>query len=489
LCAFAAVELRELYKRGEVSPVEVVAAVLNRIDELNPTLNMFLTVTAELAFERARAAEATLLRAGSADGQPLLGIPVSIKDTIATNGVRTTMGSLLRERWIPDFDAPAVERLHAAGAVLLGKTNTSEFGWKGDSGNLLIGPTHNPWNQERTAGGSSGGAAAAVACGLGPLALATDGGGSIRIPAAFCGVFGHKPSFGLVPMYPPTGIGTLSHQGPIVRSVKDAALLLTVISGPDDRDPLSLDRTGMDYLSLSDGDLSDLRVGWSPDLGWTSVEPEVLDLAAKAAQTFEGLGCGLSDATPDFDEPRRILEVIVESAQAAQHRNDPPDVRAQIDPGRLSLVDAGLRLSAADLAEATVKRGQFYEQMRLFMNQFDLLLTPTVPVTPFLAGEDGPSSIAGAPTSGFSWTVFNYPFNLTGQPAASVPCGFTSDGLPVGLQIVGRWRDDATVLRAAAVFEAARPWPAVCPLSAVVDGPDGVNQEKRTLVDQPGVRA
>lgn len=456
LCYLSALELRRLYTRRALSPFEVTEAVLRRIDRTNPSLNAYVTVTADLALQQARRAERDYA-AGRTDSL-LLGVPVSLKDLTPTKGIRTTRGSLLWKDWIPDYDPPIVERIYAAGAVLLGKTNTPELGWKGDSGNRVVGPTHNPWRRGQTAGGSSGGAAAAVAAGLGPLAQGTDGAGSIRIPSGFCGIFGFKPSFGLVPYYPPSAVESLAHVGPITRTVRDAALFLDVLAGPDARDRLSLNATGISYLAAVEGDVRGLRVAYSPDLGYAPVEPEVRALVDRAAGAFRELGREVEQVAPGFADPYPILDVIWATAQAAGHRDDFERVRDQLDPGRAAVIEAGFGISGVDLAVANARRAEFADQVRRFMEPWDLLLTPTMPVTAFTAGQDHPGTVVGTTTSYLSWTPFTYPFNLTGQPAATVPCGFAPNGLPVGLQIVGRWHDDVTVLRAAATFEAAHPW-------------------------------
>ncbi|MEI2619019.1 MAG: amidase family protein [Thermomicrobiales bacterium] len=280
LCYLSATELLTAYRARTLSPVEVTRAILERIDRVNPTLNAYVTVTAERAMDDARAAEATWM-SGNPTGS-LIGVPVSIKDITPTKGIRTTRGSLLYANWVPEEDAPFVEHVYAAGAVMLGKTNTPELGWKGDSGNRVFGPTHNPWKHGRTAGGSSGGAAAAVAAGLGPLASGTDGAGSIRMPAGFCGVFGLKPSFGRLAYYPPSSVESLAHVGPITRTVRDAALLMNITAGADARDratwPLA-----EDYLAGCEGGIAGLRVAWSSDLGFAPIDPEVRELTTAAA--------------------------------------------------------------------------------------------------------------------------------------------------------------------------------------------------------------
>lgn len=456
VCYLSALDLRRHYQTRELSPVEVTEAVLRRIEQLNPRLKAFITVTPELALQQARAAEQAYSK--REPPPPLTGIPTSIKDLTPTKGIRTTRGSLLYKDWIPDFDPPVVERLYAAGIVMLGKTNTPEFGWKGDSGNRIIGPAHNPWKIGQTAGGSSGGAAAAVAAGLGPLAQGSDGAGSIRIPSGFTGIYGLKPSWGLVPQYPASPLELFSHIGPMTRTVRDAALMLNVIAGADPRDRLSFS-TGIDYVAALDGEIKGLRVAWSPDLGYALIDPEVQAIATAAAARFTELGCQVEEANPGIPDPwEEIVEPLYATSQASIHLQDFDKVRKLLDPGRIPVIESAKRWTSVEIAAAHSRRNEYYYAMLRFMQHYDLLLTPTLPVTAFKAGDDQPGTINGLPTTYVGWTAFTYPFNITGQPAATVPCGFASNGLPVGLQIVGRWRDDVTVLRASAAFEALAPW-------------------------------
>jgi aspartyl-tRNA(Asn)/glutamyl-tRNA(Gln) amidotransferase subunit A len=452
----SASELRKLYSSRALSPVEVTKAILERIERLNPALNAFTVTTPELALEQANIAERAY--AGS-DAPPLAGIPTSIKDLTPTRGIRTARGSLIDPDWVPDEDAPVVERLYAAGVVMLGKTNTPELGWKGDSGNRVFGPSFNPWNLTKTPGGSSGGAAAAVAAGLGPLAQGSDGAGSIRIPAAFCGIFGFKQSFGLVPQYPPSAVGDLSHLGPMTRTVRDAALMLNAMAGADARDRLSWS-SGIDYTRDLDAGVRGLRIAWSPTLGYAQVAPDVQEHTERAAMTFRELGCRVERIDPDLPDPAKILDVLWSGAMAGYFLGRLDDVSHLLDPGLLAVIERATSLSAADMAHALQQRNTYYSGMRQFMDvqRYDLQLTPTLPVTAFTAGLDEPDGWHRATLAPLDWTPFTFPFNLTGQPAATVPCGFDWNGLPVGLQIVGRWRDDSTVLRAAAAFESALPW-------------------------------
>ena len=455
-CFLSATELRALYLRGEVSPVEVTRALLEHIDQHNGDINAYVTVTPELALEQATEAESILVSSSAASSSPLTGIPFSLKDLTATKGIRTTRGSLLYADWVPDFDGPMVGSMREAGAVLLGKTNTPEFGWKGDSGNRVVGPTHNPWKIGRTAGGSSGGASAAVAAGMGPLAQGTDGAGSIRIPACFCGVFGLKPSFGRVPQYPASPVEMLSHAGPITRTVRDAALMLDAVAQPDVVDKLSLPREE-EFAAAVDGGIAGLRVAWSPDLGYAPVDPAVASVVKAAVEKFVQLGCEVVEADPGLADPWDFVDPIWACAFAAIYRDNWEEVVDQLEPGLAQVVLHGREFSGADLAGANIRRNEYYHGWRVFMESYDLVLMPTLPVTAFPAGDDQPGQINGVPTTYLGWTAMTYPFNVTGQPAATLPCGFV-EGLPVGLQVVGKWRQDATVLRACAAFEALQPW-------------------------------
>ncbi len=463
LCFLSATELLALYRRRALSPVEVVDAVLWQIERLDPVLRAFITVTAEQARREALEAE---YRYAHGEQRPLLGVPVSIKDVTPVAGVRWTSGSLLWKDRIAREDTPIVERLRAAGAVIIGKTNTPELGWKGDSGNRLVGPTRNPWQLDRTAGGSSGGAAAAVAAGMGPLAQGTDGAGSVRIPASFCGIVGFKPSFGLVPYYPPSAVELLAHVGPMTRTVADAALLLNVMAGPDPRDRNSLPHTGVDFTQL-EGDITGKRVLWVGRVGDLPVDREVAELTRQAVAAFEELGCTVEEAPGPLEDPYEVLDILWSSAMAAVHRDDYERVKESLDPGRCAVIERGFGWRGVDVAWALAERSRFADRVRRQLEGYDYVVTPTTPVTAFAAGADHPGAIDGVATSYLSWTPFTYPFNLTGQPAISLPCGITSAGLPVGLQIVGRWRDDLGVLQAAAAFERIRPWRHLRPPVAV----------------------
>ncbi|HYX86977.1 MAG TPA: amidase family protein [Gaiellales bacterium] len=428
--------LRDAYRAGELSPVEVARETLARIEAVDPRLNAFVTVTADLALEQAAAAERAYADGGAG---PLAGIPVSIKDLVDVAGIRTTLGSLVHRDRVAEADAPLVARIRSAGGVIVGKTTTSEYGWKGESGNRVNGPAHNPWRHGLTAGGSSGGAAAAVAAGLGAMAQGGDGAGSIRIPAGFCGVVGMKPTTGLVPAASRSG---LSSQGPIARTVADAALLLDVMAGT----------TTLDGI---DGGVAGVRTAWSADLGFAAVEGDVVAIAAAAARRLPELGLEVEDADPPGGDPWPIVDAIWAWNQA---EGEDPALSDLADPGRWAVVERGLRMTAADHDAAHARRREFTAAVDGFFADIDLLVTPALPCPPFRAGADQPGWVGGRPTEYLSWTAFTYPFNVTGQPAATVPCGRTEDGLPVGLQLIGRRGEDELVLRAARAFEQAFPW-------------------------------
>jgi aspartyl-tRNA(Asn)/glutamyl-tRNA(Gln) amidotransferase subunit A len=436
----SAAGLLDAYRRRERSPLEVTREVLDRIERLPPRLRAFVTVTGELALEQAAAAEAAYAegRAG-----PLCGLPITIKDLLAVAGVPTSSGSLVHRGTVADADAPFVAVVRAAGAVIVGKTATPESGWKGETTSRVHGSTENPWRAGLTSGGSSGGAAVAAAMLPDVLHQGGDGAGSIRMPASMCGVFGLKPTWGLVPTDPVNS--GLSVQGPITRGVADAALLLDVTAGTEASAGLDAGGAG-------------LRIAWSGDLGFAAIEPEVRAVCEAAARSFAALGAQVEERHPELADPWPIVHVIWSANQAAPYANGRLDeVRDLLDPGRLAVIDHGMLLSATDLVQAQGAKARYAAAWEAFMDTCDLVLTPTVPVTAFPAGLDQPGSVAGRPTEYLSWTAFTYPFNVSGQPAATVPCG-SVDGLPVGLQIVGRRGADALVLRAAAAFEAAHPW-------------------------------
>ena len=455
-----ALQLRRAIRTKKISPVEVVNAVLERIERLNPKINAYCTLVPEQALREAKKAENKVVK-GEPLG-PLHGIPVSIKDLAFTKGIRTTGGSKMYENFVPDKDAVFVERLKAAGAIIVGKTNTPEFGWIAVTTNPVFGVSRNPWNTECTTGGSSGGAAAAVAACLGPIAQGSDGGGSIRIPSSFCGVYGLKPSFGRVPAAPgfPGLWEGLSVTGPIARTVSDAALMLEVMSGYDNRDFYSIPQKAPHYLSAIRGEVSlkGLKIGWTVDMGYAIVDQRVADAVEAAAKVFEKLGCAVEQAHPDAGDPQVAFSLQVGSALAAQLYDELPKWGKQFEPGLATYVERSKDILARDYVKARMKHLEYWGKIREFFDKYDLLLTPVLAVPPFPIGIYNPGEINGQKVSGIAWMPFTYPFNITGQPAASVPCGFTEDGLPIGMQIVGRKYDEVTVLKASAAFEHAKPW-------------------------------
>jgi len=458
LCYMSALKMAEAIRKQEISCVEVVDTILERIEKINPKINAYCTVLTEEARQAAKEADEAV-KQGKHLG-PLHGVPVSIKDLIFTKGIRTTFGSKIFENFIPERDAIVVQRLKAAGSIILGKTNTPEFGYKLVTDNLLFGVTRNPWNLNLTSGGSSGGAGAAVAAGLGPLAVGGDVGGSIRVPSSFCGIFGFKPSFGRIPRYPELpGWETLAHNGPMTRTVRDAALMLDVTAGPHDADRLSLPDEKVSYLKSVESKPKELKVAWSIDLGYAVVDPQVRTIVEKAVKVFEGLGWKLQEANLNFGDPEPIFRTMVLAEAAAALIDATGEWEDKIDPPLARLVEYGKDVSAIDYVRATFQRKEFWEKVYKFFEKYDVLLTPTLAVPPFAIEEGmGPRVIDGKKVSILGWMAFTFPFNLTGQPAASVPCGWTREGLPVGLQIVGRRFDDATVLQVAAAFEEASPW-------------------------------
>ncbi|HEV8674095.1 MAG TPA: amidase [Methylomirabilota bacterium] len=457
LCWRSATELAALIRKKKVSPLEAVDAVLDRIERINPKLNAYVSVTADEARTAAKAAERALARRGTKLG-PLHGVPFSVKDLVITKGVKTTFGTPLFRDNVPSEDAPMVARLKAAGAIMLGKTNTPTFGWIGATHNLLFGITRNPWNVEHTPGGSSGGASAAVAAGLGPLAIGTDGGGSIRIPASFAGIFGHKPSYGRIPTYPPSAAWSLSHVGPMTRTVADAALMMQVSAGPDARDQHSLPADRANYAKALRQGIKGLRVAYSDDLGFAEVvDPEVRTVCAGAARTFRELGGRLETVAPRWPSPAACwFDIFIGgiATRLAPYR----ERRDAIDAGLYKLVEEALTWPPTRYVQAWFDRLAWAEHPRVFFEKYDLLLTPTIACPPFACGLDNPAEIAGKAVQPYAWVPFTFPFNMTGHPACSVPAGFTKQGLPIGLQIVGRRFEDVTVFRAAAAFERARPW-------------------------------
>jgi aspartyl-tRNA(Asn)/glutamyl-tRNA(Gln) amidotransferase subunit A len=448
-----ATELLAAYRSGELSPVESTEAALQRIARHDPEVNAFCLVDADAALASAKASAERWQR-----GEPLGaldGVPISIKDILLTRGWPTLRGSHTVDPAGPwEVDGPHVARVREQGAVLLGKTTTPELGWKGVTDSPLTGVTRNPWDPTRTAGGSSGGSAAAVLLGMGPLSLGTDGGGSVRIPAAFTGTTALKPTYGRVPHYPASPFGTLAHVGPMTRSAADAALLLDVVSGADPRDPWALAPTGSAVAALDSG-VAGVRIAVSPALGYVDVHPEVAAAFTAAVRVFTELGAHVEEADPGFADPVEAFETLWFSGAAKSIEHLGPQQRALMDPGLVAISEQGARASALDYLAAMAVRNDLGTRMGEFHTRYDLLLTPTLPIPAFEAGAEVP---AGWPRERWtSWTPFTYPFNMTQQPAVSVPCG-NACGLPVGLQIVGPRHSDNAVLAAAHAYQQATDW-------------------------------
>jgi len=456
LCSLSAAELLAAYRAKTLSPVEATRAVLARIAQLNPVLNCFNLIDAKSALEAARASEARW-RKGAPMGS-LDGVPTSIKDIILTRGWPTRRGSKTTDPDGPwNDDAPAVARLREQGAVLFGKTTTPEFGWKGVTDSPLTGITRNPWNPKKTPGGSSGGSAAALASGMGALTIGTDGGGSIRIPCAFTGLFGLKPSFGRVPAWPLSPFGTVAHLGPMTRTVADAALMMNVLALPDARDWHALPYDARDYLKGLDDGVRGLRIAYSPDLGFAKVDREIAALVKKAVQVFVDLGAHVEEVDPGFEDQLDVFTLHWFPGAAYVVRGIPAAKRKLMDPGLLEVAREGEKVTMKQYLDAVQKRGALGVLMNRFHEKYDLLLTPSLPLPAFDAGNEVANVVKERRWT--DWTPFSYPFNLTQQPAASIPCGLTKAGLPAGLQIVGPRYGDALVLRAARAYESARPIP------------------------------
>ena len=459
--AFApASELAALIADKQASPVELTALYFERIERLDGQLHAYLTLCRDEAMQAAKEAENAVMR-GDALG-PLHGVPISIKDLELTKGIRTTSGSLPFKDRIPDEDSIVVERVKAAGAIILGKTNTPEFGHRGTTENLLGEPCRNPWNTERTPGGSSGGAAAALAAGMCAIATGSDGGGSVRIPASFCGLYGIKPTQGRVPRYngraAPAVANQLSQSGPISRTVRDSAILLQALAGWDARDAGSLRDAPADYITALDRDISGLRIAWSPDFGYAAVDSEVVDVCSKAAQIFGEMGCAPDDSGFTLDSPQEAFRALfavntyASSGYLLHERGD--DLTGYFRAN----MEYAATLTAADYAKAIGELDVVKARFDTFFEDYDLLLSPTMAVPAFEI-ERHPATVGGQEVDPFfGYLPFTYPINAIGHTAASIPCGFSSDGMPIGLHIVGRKGDEATVLAASAAFERAMPW-------------------------------
>ena len=458
LCYTPATELLPMLRSKALSPVELVRTVLDRIERLNPKLNVVCTLLADAALADAKRAEDAIMR-GDARGA-LHGVPVTIKDLVLMKGVRSMFGSKIFEHRVGEEEPPFLVRLRQAGAIIVGKTTTPEFGWKALGDSPLTGISRNPWNTAMTPGGSSTGAAASAAAGFGPLHHGSDGAGSIRIPAGFCGVVGHKPSYGRVPMWPVSNNDQTSHHGPLTRTVADAALMLSVMAGPDDRDRTSLEGTPADYVGQLGRGVKGMKIAFSPNLDGLPVDAEVATAVRAGARAFEEAGAHVEEVTPKFADMTRVIRIMWSGHMVGNYSQYLSEWRTRMDPGLIACIDEGSTFSMRDYVEARGEKLAAWDTMRPLWERFDVLLTPTTSVTAFEVGKLNPAHFPQHAWDWLGWASFSYPFNFTGQPAVTVPAGFTSAGLPVGLQIVGRRFADLTVLQAAAAFESLRPWAA-----------------------------
>jgi amidase len=452
--SLTATELAAIMRAGELSAAEVTEACLDRIERVNPKVNAIVTFTPERAMESARAADDALARGLPAG--PLHGLPVAHKDLALTRGVRTTFGSPIFDRFVPEQDALIVERLKGAGAISVGKTNTPEFGAGSQTFNEVFGETLNPYDTTKTCGGSSGGAAVALACGMLPIADGSDMGGSLRNPASFCNVVGFRPSPGRVPTWPDVAPSPLSVEGPMARTVQDAALMLSAMAGPDGRSPISVEEPGSVFARSLERDFGGARVAWSRDLGGLPVDPRVTAVLDGQRRVFEDLGCVVEEAEPDFagaDEVFKVLRAwrfeLAYGELLEEHRHEMKDtVVWNIEEGR--------RLTGPQVGRAERLRAELYHRVRVFMETYEFLVLPVAQVPPFDVKERYVTQINGEEMGTYiDWMRSCYYVTVTGLPAISVPCGFTPEGLPVGVQIVGRHRDDFGVLQLAHAFEGA----------------------------------
>jgi Asp-tRNA(Asn)/Glu-tRNA(Gln) amidotransferase A subunit family amidase len=463
ICFMSAFEMREKIKSQEISSSEITETIIERIEKINPLLNAYCTPTFELARETAEKADEAVQK-GERLGL-LHGIPTSIKDLMQTKGIRTTFGSKLYEDFIPEQDDIAVQRLIKAGSVILGKTNTPEFGVPALTNNLVFGETKCPWDLEKNSGGSSGGAASSVASGIGPLALGSDGGGSIRIPSSLCGVFGLKPTYGRIPSYPREGIHfkSMDHYGPIVRYVRDAALMLNAIKGFYPRDPNSLPDDSTDYLKILDDKPNKLKIVYSMTLGFgKSLEEEVKDNVMNSAQKFEQFGWSVEEAKLKLKNPESAFRTTVTVGYAQDFQKEFNTRINDFSPDIRTTIKLGLDNTLLNFTKAIEQRKQVNEVLGSFFQGFDLLITPTTPCPAFTPGwlDSGTvfPKIGKKMLNIITWMTFTFPFNMTGHPAASIPSGWTNSGLPIGMQIVGKRYDEKTVLQVSKAFEEVSPW-------------------------------
>ena len=455
ICGLSAVELARLIRARELSARDVVGAHLTQIDRVNPGVNAIVTLIAEQAMGRAYRADEAQAR-GEAIG-PLHGLPIAHKDLQPTQGIRTTFGSPIYKDFVPAEDSLLVERLRHAGAICVGKTNTPEFGAGSQTFNPVFGATVNPHDRSKTCGGSSGGAAVALATHMLPIADGSDMGGSLRNPASFCGIVGMRPSPGRVPSWPAaTPWSTLSVDGPMARSVADVALMLSAIAGPDARSPIAIDEPGSLFSQSLERGFKGTRIAWWKDLGGVPVDRRVREAVDAQRRVFESLGCIVEDAEPDFSDFDAVFKIVRALAFVTGVAPRIAGHRDQVKEPILWEIDRGERLTAADIAWAETKRGELYHRMRRFMERYEFFVLPTVQVPPFSVDQPYPTEIDGvAMPTYIDWMKSCYYISIVGNPAISLPCGVTPDGLPIGLQIVARHRDDWGLLQIAHAFETA----------------------------------
>lgn len=457
---FNVLDLQREYARGTISPVEVVDACLARIDEMNPQLNAFVGIDADSARQQARDSEQRWHTQRTLG--PLDGIPSVIKDTMAFAGWPTRKGSRQTDPdKISTEDAPAASRLRESGAVFLGKTTTPEFGWKGVGDSPLTGITRNPWDPERTTGGSSAGSAAAVATGMTVLATGTDGGGSVRMPAAFCGIFGLKPTFSLIPIYPPSTGGTLSHVGPMTRTVTDAAAMMEVIARSDPREIYPVPDDPRPWVADLDRGVSGVRIAYSPDYGYADVDPRIAAAVERAVGVLADAGAVVDVIDAPFADPRDEFVTIWDGMLSMALWDVPADRLADSDPGLVATLERGRALTAHDYLVAEGARLRLAQSLAQLFASYDLLVSPQMPTVALPVGTDVWDSRTQDHWT--QWTPFTYPHNLSRCPAASVPVGLTEDGLPMAMQIVGRHFEDRLVMRASRAYEVVQPFPVWTP--------------------------
>lgn len=463
ICWMSACNIADLIRRQEKTALDITEIFIERIEKVNPKVNAYCTFTFDLAREMAKKADDA---AKKGDKLGLLnGVPTSIKDLMVIKGIRTTFGSKLYEDFIPDENDVVVERLMEAGCVVLGKTNTPEFGHIALTNNKIFGETKNPWNLETNSGGSSGGAASAAAAGLSPLALGSDGGGSIRVPSSCCGVYGLKPTYGRIPSYPRIGIAfkSMDHYGPIVRYVEDAALMLNVMKGHHPGDNVSFPDDNIDYISILDDKPKKLKIGYSLSLGFgKSLHEEIKENVINSIQKFEQFDWEIEEAKINIRNPELAMKILVAIGYAYDLQKAYNTRPEDISPDLRATIMLGLDSNSMNIGKANETRKKVYEVMHDYFNKYDLLITPTLPHPAFKPGwlESGTTfpTIGRKSLNIITWMNYTYPFNMAGLPAASIPSGWTKDGLPIGMQIIGRRFDEKTVLQVSKAFEEIQPW-------------------------------